>query len=290
MISINHLTKRFGRSVAVEDVSIDIVPGESVALWGTNGAGKTTIIRCVLGLLSYRGTIDVHGLDACKQGKQARMNIGYVPQELGFYDDLRVAEAVKFFAKLKSETDCNVSESLKRVGLTGHESKRIRELSGGMKQRLALAIALLGDPSILVLDEVTASLDACGRDDFVALLAETIRNSRRCMLFASHRLEEIAVLATRVVSLDHGKLKSDLPTRDFVSQTQPSDLLHLFLNPSQCGIALSLLQASGIDARMNGKGIFVPITGSSRSAALGVLADANIRVNDFELIVNRGAL
>src|SRR5690606_12426351 len=103
--------------------------------------------------------------------KHARRLIGYVPQELGFYDDLGVAEAVGYFARLKGVRLDSPSEPLERVGLAGHERKRVRELSGGMKQRLALAIALLGDPPILVLDEVTASLDACGRQEFVGLLA-----------------------------------------------------------------------------------------------------------------------
>lgn len=288
MIEIKNLTKRFGKTAAVEDVSIAINPGESVALWGTNGAGKTTIIRCVLGLLSYRGKISVDGFCATKRGKQARMRIGYVPQELGFHDDLRVVEAIRFFAKLKAQGVVDVPATLDRVGLRGHEQKRIRELSGGMKQRLALAIALLGDPSILILDEVTASLDACGRDEFVQLLAALTRNTGRAMLFASHRTEEIASLATRVVELERGRVKQDRPAGEFIRDNQTSDLLHLFLNPSSCDRAIELLKMHGIAASLNGKGIFVPVQAGQRSAALALLADAEIPVRDFEFIAKRG--
>jgi ABC-type multidrug transport system ATPase subunit len=213
MITIDHLTMRFGRSTAVDDVSLTIGAGESVALWGDNGAGKTTIIRCVLGLLRHEGKIRIGQFDSRKQGKQARQLIGYVPQELGFYDDLRVREAVKFFARLKGHSHADCNTVLAGVGLEGHGDKRIRDLSGGMKQRLALAIALLGNPPVLVLDEVTASLDACGREEFVSLLAEFRRSSQCAMLFASHRREEIEALATRVVTLERGKVIRDRVVR-----------------------------------------------------------------------------
>jgi ABC-2 type transport system ATP-binding protein len=208
MIRIAHLTKRFGRALAVDDVSLDIATGDSVALWGANGAGKSTVIRCVLGLLPYAGTIEIAGRDLRRHGKSVRRLIGYVPQELGFYDDLRVHEAVRFFARLKGVGIASVSDVLGPVALDGHERKRIRELSGGMKQRLALAIALLGDPPILVLDEVTASLDACGRDEFVQLLSR-LAGEGRTLLFASHRSEEIATLAKRVITMEGGRVASE---------------------------------------------------------------------------------
>jgi ABC-type multidrug transport system ATPase subunit len=149
-------------------------------------------------------------MDAWKKGKAVRQLIGYVPQELSFYDDLGVGEAVRFFATLKSQQVIEVDQVLAGVGLHGQAAKRLRELSGGMKQRLALAIALLGDPPILVLDEVTASLDAVGRAQFVGLLSRLAKTSRRTMLFASHRPDEIQSLAARVVMLDSGRISTEL--------------------------------------------------------------------------------
>jgi ABC-type multidrug transport system ATPase subunit len=120
-----------------------------------------------------------------------------------------VYEAIRFFGRLKGQAIDDVDLVLDRVGLCGHGGKRIRELSGGMKQRLALGVALLHDPPVLVLDEVTASLDAAGRERFVSMLGGLVRGGRRTVLFASHRPEEIAALATRVVTLDGGRIRDD---------------------------------------------------------------------------------
>jgi ABC-type multidrug transport system ATPase subunit len=284
MIEITKLTKTFGRATVVDAVSLGIRAGEAVALWGENGAGKTTIIRCALGLLRYRGTIRIAGLDAWRHGKRARQLVGYVPQELGFYDDLRVHEAVRFFGKLKGLRINDVDQSLARVGLAGHGGKCIRELSGGMKQRLALSIALLGDPPVLVLDEVTASLDACGRAEFVELLASLTKSPGRATLFASHRVEEIDALATRVVTLERGRVTSDEEAEKFVRHAAGRNVLHVLLRGDRVAEALAVLDAGGISARRNGRGIFIAAEPSSRARALHRLEQADIRVEDFEIV------
>ncbi len=286
MIRIESLTKRFGRVTAVDGVTLTIHPGDSVALWGANGAGKTTIIRCVLGLLGYRGRITVGGHDARRAGKLARKLIGYVPQELGFYDDLGVAEAVAFFSRLKAVPVPRVGAVLESVGLGGHERKRVRELSGGMKQRLALAIALLGDPPVLVLDEVTASLDACGREEFVSLLAR-LRSSGRSMLFASHRAEEVTALARRVVLLERGRFTAEVAADSFLSALGHGAVVHLHLAPSVRRPAADLLRSHGFDARFNGVGLLVPVPASQKAAPIRVLAESRIFVDDFEVIAGR---
>ena len=284
MIEIEHLTRTFGRATAVDDVSLTIHPGDSVALWGENGAGKSTLIRCVLGLLRYRGSVRIAGLDAWRQGKRARQLIGYVPQELGFYDDLRVGEALRFFGKLNADRVDDADAGLARVGLAGHAGKRIRELSGGMKQRLALSIALLGEPRILVLDEVTASLDACGRAEFIALLASLTKSQHHATLFASHRVEEIDALATRVVTLERGRVTADTSAADFVRRAAAQNVLHVFLRGDRVIDALTVLGADGFDARRNGRGIFIAAEPACRARALHRLEQADIRVDDFEII------
>jgi len=284
MISIRAVTKRFGRATAVDGVSLEIPAGDSVALWGANGAGKTTLIRCVLGLLRFRGSIEVGGHDARRRGKRARMLIGYVPQELGFYDDLGVAEAVAFFSRLKGIRGRSSRQVLEGVGLVGHERKRIRELSGGMKQRLALAIAMIGDPPVLVLDEVTASLDACGREEFVSLLSR-LSGSGRTMLFASHRIDEVSTLAKRVVVLEQGRVVKETTASDFAGSLGLGTILHLVLRRSQCAPAMELLKASGFSPRMNGVGLIVPVPSEQKAAPFRVLADARIHIDDFEVIV-----
>lgn len=283
MIRVENVTMRFGKTTAVDGVSLDLRPGDSVALWGANGAGKTTLIRCVLGLLRFRGQIAVGGHDVRRRGKRARLLIGYVPQELGFYDDLGVAEAVTFFGRLKGLAHADASQALAGVGLIGHEGKRIRELSGGMKQRLALAIALLGNPAVLVLDEVTASLDALGRGEFLSLL-ERLSGMGRTMLFASHRIEEVASLAKRVAVLDRGRLSRVVPCADFVAELGRDAVLHLTIAAPIRKRAVEMLRAQGFVPQLNGAGILVPVTPDHKAAPFRVLAEARIPVDDFELV------
>ncbi len=284
MISIQHLTKRFGKISAVDDVSITIKPGQAVALWGANGAGKTTIIRCVTGLYRYKGTIHVNGIDATRHGKAARHAIGYVPQELGFNDDLRVGAAIRFFASLRGSKIDDLDRVLGRVNLLGQHAKRMRELSGGMKQRLALAIALIGDPPVLVLDEVTASLDAVGRGELVTLLSSIARDENRCVLFASHRVDEIEALANRVVMLERGKIVEDLTVRDFASKVADTSLLRLTIEARYRLDAIALLQKIGFTAHLNGRGILVPVAAGQRMRPIQCLAENSIAVHDFDLL------
>lgn len=282
MITITRLTKRYGRTPAVEDVSLTLAPGDAIALWGSNGAGKTTLIRCVIGLLRFQGAISVGGLDVRREGKAARMLIGYVPQELGFHDELGVDSAIRFFARLKGVPDASPEAALEGVGLSGQGGKRIRELSGGMKQRLALAIALLGDPPVLVLDEVTASLDALGRREFVGLLRQ-LTGSGRTMLFASHRLDEIRSLAQRVAVLDRGRLSRIDDCPRFAPDTGHAAVLHLQLHADARAGAIRALAAGGFAPTLNGTGVLVPVATEHKAVPFRILADARIPVEDFDL-------
>jgi len=281
LIRIDHLSAAFGRFRAVDDVSLHIPPGQSVALWGPNGAGKSTIIRCLLGLVPSRGSITVAGLDARRDGKRARRAIGYVPQELGFYDDLRVREAVRYFARLKGVRAADPAAILAPVALAGHESKRIRDLSGGMKQRLALALAMIGEPPILILDEVTASLDSAGREHLTEVLAAQ-RAAGRTLLFASHRPAEIRALADRVILLERGRIVSECAPADLDPDHRASSLLRIHMPAPDALRAVDALGRRGIAAHLNGVGILVPAAG--RTAAVHALAQDAIPFDDFEFI------
>lgn len=287
MITISSLSMRFGRCDAVRDVSLSIAAGDSLALWGVNGAGKTTLIRCVLGLLRFRGTVSARGHDVLRDGKAARRLLGYVPQELGFYDEMGVGEAIGFFARLKGLRGTEPAASLRFVGLDGQHTKRVRELSGGMKQRLALALALLGDPPILILDEVTASLDAVGREEFIGML-KGLSCSGRTLLFASHRLEEVAALARRVAVMDRGRVIETVDTQAFVAaratEIRGGAVLHLTVPATSREAAVRSLRELGFAARLNGSGLLVPVPPERKAVPFRVLADARITVEDFDLV------
>lgn len=283
MIKITQVTRAFGKAVAVEGVTIAVPQGDSVALWGANGAGKTTLIRCVLGLIACRGSVTIGGHDVARDGKRARSLIGYVPQELGFYDDLAVGDAVRYFARLKGLRLGSVDATLARVALGGNDRKRVRDLSGGMKQRLALAIAMLGDPPVLVLDEVTASLDACGREEFVSLLSR-LSGDGRTMLFASHRVDEVATLAKRVVVLSKGRVLGEHDAATFGQSLGFGTVLHLTMPLHVRSEAISVLRERGFAPSLNGVGIVVPVPQEQKAVPFRVLAEAKIRVDDFEVL------
>lgn len=203
-LSIKNLSKSYGPVSALRQVTFEAAPGEAIALWGENGAGKSTLLKAILGLIEYQGEIQVQGHDGRKDGKAARRAIGYVPQEV-LLSDWSVLATLHFFCRLKKADASRIPALLDKLGLTAHAQKSVPALSGGLRQRLALALALLADPPVLLLDEPTANLDTQARWDYLTLLAE-LRHDGKTILFASHRLEEVEALADRVLLLQQGEM------------------------------------------------------------------------------------
>jgi len=282
MIAINHLIKSFGRFRAVDDVTFDVRAGEAVALWGPNGAGKTTIIRCVLGLLRFEGGITVTDFDARRQGKAARRAIGYVPQELAFYDDLHVIEALRLFARLKKAPLARIDTVLAEVGLLEEDRKRVRELSGGMKQRLALASALLADPPILVLDELTSNLDASAQSAFMDLLLDLKRRGKT-ILFTSHHFDEVLALADRVLVMECGRILRYCAPHEADPRGKTGQVLRLIIEAPALDRAVAALATRGFEVQRNGCSVTVPVSNGRKGLAIQALHAADILISDFEL-------
>jgi len=283
MIKVTNLTKKFGSFIAVDRLSFEVAPGEAVALWGENGAGKTTIIRSLLGLYAAEGQLQVNGFNVKKAGKKARAAIGYVPQELAFYDDLSARETLRFYANLKGVSRSRIDEVLAEVGLTGHQHKPVAALSGGMKQRLALASALLADPPLLILDEPTSNLDTKARDDFIRLLLQQ-KEQGKTLLFTSHRLEEVELLANRVLVLEKGQLKLVCHKPATLAAQLGMQLnLKLIVPAARRDDALKILQARGFTASLNGIGVRVTVSPAAKTAPLQTLLAEEIEVNNFEI-------
>lgn len=219
-ISVRNLSKRYGKTEALHDVSFTTTRGEILALWGANGAGKTTLLKAILGLIRFEGEIAVNGHDAARAGKAARRDIGYVPQEAVFYD-WGVLATMQFYARLKKAPPARIPFLLRRLGLEPHAHKAVAALSGGLKQRLALAIALLADPPLLLLDEPTASLDTATQQDYLTLLSD-LRAEGKTILFASHRLEEVEALADRALLLENGRLVDIFPANQLRARIAPA--------------------------------------------------------------------
>jgi len=283
MIAVNNLTKRFGRFTALEDLSFTVGAGEAVALWGANGAGKTTAVRCLLNLFPFEGQITIKGLDVRRQSVEVRRLIGFVPQELSFHDDMSVAETLIFYARLKKVPDgYDFGPLLEQVHLTPHFKKRVGELSGGLKQRLALAVALLSDPPILVLDEPTASLDIRAREEFLLLL-RLLKGQGKTMIFSSHHLDEITALADRVLLLEGGRLVVDSPPDQLERRLGWETTLHIYLPEGGIDPALQTLEGLGMPVSRNGRGVRVHVAPGTKGKVLRALEQAGIEVDDFSV-------
>ncbi len=280
MISVDYLTKRFGAYTAVDSLSFAIPTHRALALWGPNGAGKTTVIKCILGLLGYQGRIAVNGIDLTHQGAAARRQFGYVPQELAFYDDLSVRATAHFFARLRKVSRQDVDPALARVGLDDHAAKPVRTLSGGLKQRLALAIALLGDPPVLILDEPTANLDTASRSQFLALLTQ-LKHAGKTVLFTSHRLDEVAALADDVLVMERGQARFTCTAGELAAKLGLSTQIKLHMAPDLLGHAVDILTAGGFAARRNGTGVLVQVAPDAKAAPIHLLSQSNVHVTDF---------
>ncbi len=208
MLRLERLRKTFGDIVAVDDLSLEIHAGEVFGLLGPNGAGKTTTVNIAVGLLPPDGgTIEVDGGSPTEP--TVRGKIGVAPQTIALYDELTGEENIAFFGRLQGLTGKQLAErvrwSLDFVGLYDRRGDRMKTYSGGMKRRLNLAVAVVHDPPLLLLDEPTVGVDPQSRNAiFENILA--LKKQGRTVIYTTHYMEEAEKLCDRVGIIDHGKL------------------------------------------------------------------------------------
>ena len=209
MIEVKNLTKKFGSTVSLNNVSIDFNRDDSIALMGANGAGKTTLIRSILGYYHPDGgSVLVKGLDPIKERQEVLKHIAFVPQ-LPPPIKLSIDELIKYIevsADVKRERIVEYANEMK-LDIKSNMNKSFFKLSGGMKQKLLIAIALSQESEIIIFDEPTANLDPKARDDFYRLLEG--KQEGKTLLFVTHRLEEVKDLVNREVYMDLGEVVSD---------------------------------------------------------------------------------
>ncbi|MBX3171174.1 MAG: nitrous oxide reductase family maturation protein NosD [Candidatus Eremiobacteraeota bacterium] len=276
-LRIQRVNKSYGPNQILKDLCLELEPGRALALWGPNGAGKTTVIRCLLDLIEYEGEIYLGAYSCRRQGRQARGLLGYVPQELNFHDDLGVLETMEFYAVLRSAAVDSIGPLLAQVGLAEVGQRKVGQLSGGMRQRLALALALLGDPPLLVLDEPTSNLDAEARDGFLNLLQQ-LRQQGKSLLFTTHRREEVLRLADQVALLQAGS-----PARLCAPADLQTHNLKILLAGEQLDSAVQVLRRDGFQPARNGSGVYVEVARDAKAAPIQALFSAGIPVLDFEI-------
>jgi ABC-type multidrug transport system ATPase subunit len=281
-ISVCGLSKRFAKVNAVDDLSFELQPGETVALWGPNGAGKTTILRCLLGLVPCQGAAHIMGFPCGPRGRARRKRLGYVPQEVRLHADLSVRETVRFFARLRRVAPSHADGLLEDWGLREFERRPVRNLSGGMKQKLALVVALLSDPPVLLLDEPTSNLDARARREFCELL-ERLKAAGKTLLFCTHRSSEVWKLADRVIVLENGrKIAEGPPERVGQHLLEPAHLC-LVVPAEDSVTAAEGLKSGGFDVRRTGARLWVDAPAGRKVEAIELLNHLGVPILDFDL-------
>ena len=205
-LQLDHLTKCYKEFAAVKDVTLTL-GGGVYGLLGANGAGKTTLMRMLCGILTpTRGTVCCGGADIARLGEEYRAMLGYLPQDFGFYPDFTGPEFLRYIAALKgltrAETARRIPELLRQVGLEEAGRKKLRAYSGGMRQRLGIAQAMLNDPQILILDEPTAGLDPRERVRFRNPIADYAKG--RTVLLSTHIVSDVEAIADEILLMKGG--------------------------------------------------------------------------------------
>lgn len=230
MIKINRLTKKYGRFTAVDDLSFEVKKGQVVGFLGPNGAGKTTTIKILTGYLpATKGTASIGGMDIFKDSIKARRKIGYMPENVPLYDDMRVTEYLKYRAQLKGLKGKDIKTQLNHVletcGLKHMKKRMIKTLSKGYRQRVGLADALIHEPELLILDEPTNGLDP----NQIRSIRELIKKlgESYTVLLSTHILSEVEMIADHVVIIDEGKIKASDTPANLTANMRAAGKIHL---------------------------------------------------------------
>jgi ABC-2 type transport system ATP-binding protein len=210
MIRVEDLEKCYGSLRAVDGISLEVPEGELFGFLGPNGAGKTTTLSMISGLLKPdRGQVSIAEIDVWSSPKQAKKILGLVPQDLALYEELSARENLMFWGSLfdlpRPKLKANIDLWLERVGLQDRAREAVSKFSGGMKRRLNLAIGLVHNPKVVLLDEPTVGIDPQARNNILDIIRQ-IAGEGTTILFTTHHLEEAEALCDRIAIMDHGKL------------------------------------------------------------------------------------
>ncbi len=223
MVIVDHVTRTFGRVLAVRDVSFELAPGEVVGFLGPNGSGKTTLLRVMSTfLLPTEGAVTIDGVDVVADPLEVRRRMGYLPENNILYQEMRVGGFLDFVARARGLEGKRLKERLEwcveSLKLAEVLTKRNMECSRGFRQRIALAAALVHDPGVILLDEPTNGLDPLQILAFRDLLRSLA--GERIILFSSHILQEVASMTERVLIINEGRLIGDITFKEKDNRTE----------------------------------------------------------------------
>ena len=281
MIKIDRVTKIFGPTVAVKNISFEVKKGEILGFLGPNGAGKTTTMRIITGYFSpTNGNAYVAGHSVLDDPLSVKRRIGYVPENPSMYKDMRVNEYLRFVGAIKGVKRNLLKESIeKNVQLCALESvvhKRIKELSKGFRQRVALGQALVNDPPVLVLDEPTSGLDPKQIHEIRELIKSMA--GKRTIILSTHILPEVSMTCNKVVIINEGKIVAVDTTENIGRSFTDTNQIEVTVQGSSNRIIENLTKMDGIN-RVDHKGM---------SYIIDVEKDADLRAEIAKKIVENG--
>ncbi|WP_277209538.1 ABC transporter ATP-binding protein [Isoptericola croceus] len=250
LLECRDLVKAYGDHTVVDEVGFSIAEGEAYGLLGPNGAGKTTTISMLVGLLAPdAGSVTVAGVPVADDPIAAKRLVGFVPQEIALYPELSARENLRFFGRLyglgRSELSTRIDELLEMVSLADRADDRVGHYSGGMKRRANIAVALLHQPRLLILDEPTVGVDPQSRAAILDQVERWVADGMS-LLYTSHYMEEVERVCTRVGIIDRGRLVADGTRRELVAELGGTDRVELVLDGDIGAAAEKLRTVQGI--------------------------------------------
>jgi ABC-2 type transport system ATP-binding protein len=281
VVTVSHLRKQYGDQVAVKDVSFTVDEGEIFGIVGPNGAGKTTTVECVVGLrVPDGGSVSVFGLDPQTDGKQLRQRLGMQLQHSAMPEKLRVAEALDLYASFY-ENPADWQELLRELGLEEKRNSPYSKLSGGQQQRLSIALALVGNPRVAILDELTTGLDPVARRDTWSLI-ERIRDRGVTVILVTHFMEEAERLCNRVAIIDSGQIVALDTPAGLVASISPGQRMR-FRPTGDVDDALLTALDEVTDVTRHGNEVTVTGTGNLVHVVTSALAAVDVIATDLRV-------
>ena len=278
MIQVQGLTKHFGKFVAVADISFEADRGEILALIGPNGSGKSTTMKCIAGLISpTRGEILVDGVPATARNRDW---LSYLPQKVSFPDNLSGKEVLDFYRRLRKLDPSFGTRALDISNLNGFSNRAVRQYSAGMLQRLGIAIALMPESSVVVLDEPTAGLDPDAVSHFQELLT-AMRERGKTVIVSSHALAEVEAMADRVAILVHGRLAACEPVRHFRERLAQHALMRIIMREPRADFCTLACRSGAMAADIIGTELVVTGPAVGRLQILRALEAAGAHIEHF---------
>ena len=284
IVDAANITKQYGDFKALDDLSLQVERGGVWALLGPNGAGKTTFLKCLLGLKEFSGEIKIDGYNIQKDPKKAKNQIGYVPQHPSLYNEMSVQESLRYFGDMRDVKRSRLRELLEFVGLELWARQPVGALSGGMQQRLMLAVALLSDPPILLLDEPTANLDVNRQVEFRNLISLLVKEGKTVIL-TTHLLGDVDHIAEKIMLLNKGKLVVKSSVSDLFKQLDlTSQMFVEITDPAKEQDAISALEKAGAnDIQVKGSWFEMRIDPSKKISVIDNLREKDCTINDFKI-------